>query len=47
MLRKKHPGIRIAIRWTPGHKGIEGNERADEEAKKVITEGSSNQDELP
>jgi hypothetical protein len=26
MLRKKHPGIWITIRWTPGHKGIEGNE---------------------
>lgn len=30
---KKHPRATVTIRWAPGHMGIEGNERADEEAK--------------
>jgi zinc-binding in reverse transcriptase len=30
-----------------GHKGVEGNELADEQAKKAITEGSSDMSELP
>lgn len=41
-LKKKHNSIWVVVRWTPGHKGIEGNEQANEQAKKVITEGSSN-----
>jgi ribonuclease HI len=46
-LRKKHIGICITIQWIPGHKGVEGNELADEQAKKAITEGSSNVAKLP
>jgi hypothetical protein len=46
-VRNQHLGIKIMVRWTPGHEGIEGNERADEEAKRVITEGSSDQNMLP
>ena len=38
---KIHPGMDLLVKWTPGHADIEGNERADEEAKKAITEGSS------
>ena len=41
-VRNQHPGIKITVRWTLGHEGIEGNKRVDEEAKRVITEGSSN-----
>ena len=46
-LKKRHNGIQIMIWWTPGHKGLEGNEQADEQAKKAITEGSSSTDQLP
>jgi hypothetical protein len=47
LLRKKHAGIKITIKWVPGPKGVEGNEHADEEAKKAITDGSSRKRELP
>jgi ribonuclease HI len=33
--------------WTPGHEGIEGNEKADEEAKLAAKGDSSPNDELP
>jgi hypothetical protein len=46
-LQKIHSGIKIKIKWVPGHKGVEGNEQVDEEAKKSITEASSNRDDLP
>ncbi|KAJ7639654.1 hypothetical protein DFH06DRAFT_919984, partial [Mycena polygramma] len=34
-LARAHPDATITIRWAPGHIGISGNERADEEAKKA------------
>ena len=46
-LQKKHIGICLTIQWIPGHKGVEGNERADKEAKKAVMEGSSERTELP
>jgi ribonuclease HI len=45
--KKKHSGIRLEIKWVPGRKGVEGNEQADVQAKKVITEGSSEREKLP
>ena len=35
------------FKWIPGHKGMEGNEKANEQVKKAITEGSSNAQNLP
>ena len=37
-LRRARPGINIEIRWCPAHKGIAGNEKADEWAKIVAEE---------
>ena len=35
---REHPQLRIIITWIPGHYEIEGNERADTEAKKAATD---------
>ena len=43
----KHPGIEVMLRWTPGHGGIEGNERAYGEAKWAAKGQSSIWDSLP
>ena len=37
-LRRTRPGIIIEIRWFPAHKGVEGNEKADEWAKVTAEE---------
>jgi hypothetical protein len=39
--------LRITLKWIPGHKGVEGNEQADEQAKKAITDGSSANNQIP
>jgi len=36
MFRAKEPGVKIEIRWCPSHQCIEGNEVADEWAKKRL-----------
>lgn len=41
----KHCKVKFV--WTPGHEGIDGNEWADEEAKRAATEGSSARKDLP
>ncbi|CAG7849766.1 SubName: Full=Uncharacterized protein {ECO:0000313/EMBL:CCA76123.1} [Serendipita indica DSM 11827] len=38
---------RMELMWLPGHEAAEGNEAADKEAKKAITEGTSSRDDLP
>jgi hypothetical protein len=40
-LRKARPDITIEIRWCPGHKGIPGDEKADEWAKLAAEEPGS------
>ena len=42
-----HPRISIELRWTSGHEGIAGNERADEEAKLAAKGKSSGCQQLP
>ncbi|QRV80136.1 Reverse transcriptase from transposon X-element protein [Ceratobasidium sp. AG-Ba] len=43
----KHGEIRIEARWIPGHEGVEGNERADEEARMAGQGGRSASEALP
>ncbi|TFK18546.1 ribonuclease H-like protein, partial [Coprinopsis marcescibilis] len=32
-IRRTHHRLELGFRWVPGHEGVEGNERVDEEAK--------------
>src|SRR5208282_4442911 len=40
-IKDKHPHLHIKIIWIPGHADIDGNERADVEAKKAVTNPST------
>lgn len=46
-LHKKHKELSIEIQWVLGHKGIVGNEKENEGAKKAAREGLSEKNELP
>ena len=45
--RKGKHKFKLTLRWSAGHVGIEGNEKADEEAKKAASELSSQVTLLP
>jgi ribonuclease HI len=47
MVQKRHDGMNLLVKWVPGHMDIVGNERADEEARRAATEGSSPSCKLP
>lgn len=46
-LKKTHDGIKITIRWVPGHMDVDGNEKADEDAKDAARGVSSAKSRLP
>jgi len=46
-LRRARPGIMIEIRWCPAHKGVAGNEKADEWAKTAAGEPNTRGVERP
>jgi hypothetical protein len=47
MAKRAHRGLRLTVRWVPGHEGVRGNEEADRLAKMAIEEGSSRKEDLP
>jgi hypothetical protein len=47
MVTGRHKDMDLTVQWTPGHVGIQGNERVDEEAKRAAQEGSSAPHMLP
>ena len=47
MVGNKHKGMDLLVKWVPGHMDIVGNEKADAEAKKAATTGSSPLHKLP
>ena len=47
MVQNKHKAMDLLVKWVPGHMDIVGNDRADVEAKKAATEGSSPLHKLP
>jgi RNase H len=46
-IHKAKPDLELELAWVPGHEGVEGNERADEEAKKAAEGECSHERDLP
>ena len=46
-IRKRFTRCKIRISWIPGHEDVQGNEDADDIAKKAATDGSSHNAALP
>ncbi|KAF8672219.1 Reverse transcriptase (RNA-dependent DNA polymerase) [Rhizoctonia solani] len=47
LAREANPGVKLKARWIPGHKGVDGNKRADVEAKLAATPGNNTNTLLP
>jgi ribonuclease HI len=45
--QKRGTRVKMKIQWSSGHDGIEGNEKADEEAKKAAEGDTSPEEDLP
>ncbi|CAE6459159.1 unnamed protein product [Rhizoctonia solani] len=45
--RERNTGIKLATRWIPGHAGVSGNERVDEEAKQAANRDWNTNTVLP
>lgn len=39
-VKRRKPSLIIRIEWVPGHQDIEGNEKADQEAKYAANNGT-------
>jgi len=46
-LNRRHRQLQLTFRWVPGHEGVVGNERADQEAKQAARGLSSPTADLP
>ncbi|KAI0337727.1 ribonuclease H-like protein, partial [Trametopsis cervina] len=46
-IKRKHPNMRLTLRWVPGHTDIEGNEQADDDAKQAAHQHTSPRSQLP
>jgi ribonuclease HI len=46
-LKRRNPQLELCIRWTPGHAGLPGNERADELAKEAAQGNATEDRRLP
>ena len=44
---RAHPGAHITVAWVPGHVDLEGNERADHEAKGAARDARGTSDRTP
>ncbi|KAF8514914.1 hypothetical protein JB92DRAFT_3115324 [Gautieria morchelliformis] len=44
---QQQAGAKVVMRWVPGHEGVEGNKRVDEEAKKAVKGETSEESQIP
>ncbi|KAG9125511.1 hypothetical protein FRC07_007293, partial [Ceratobasidium sp. 392] len=44
---QRHGDVSLGLQWIPGHEGVEGNEKADEEARRAGRGENSDKKDLP